>query len=232
MELLIIKLLEYLRENKEQSSSVLVAKTLMNNLEKISKMSLEEASQFCHCSPSTLNRLIKKIGFENFKQLRKIINLPKLVYPTYGFVESDYKQHIFDNIDEVSKIDVSETVELIHNARRIVILSFATNYPFVTEFQVKMIMKHKYIETMFDYDMKEVLKNLTRSDLIIVISDQGNFTMNMNLSKVKCQKILLTQTVSETNSIFDKVVKLGSYGYYGESKYSLIYFLDKIYESF
>src|SRR5699024_3373720 len=100
------------------------------------------------------------------------------------------------------------------------------------EFQVKMIMKYKYIETMFDYDMKEVLKNLTRSDLIIVISDQGNFTMNMNLSKVKCQKILLTQTVSETNSIFDKVVKLGSYSYYGESKYSLIYFLDKIYESF
>lgn len=232
MELLIIKLLEYLRENKEHNSSASIAKIMVNNLEKISKMTLEETAQFCHCSPSTLNRLIKKLGFDNFKQLRKIIALPKLVYPTDGFNSEEYKKDILSNIEEVSQLDVTKTIQKIHNANRIVVLSFATNYSFVTEFQVKMALKHKYIETLFDQNKNEVLENLNRNDLVIVISDQGNFLIHMDLAPYKFQKLLLTQTVPESTNLFDQVIKVGTYSYYGESKYGLMYFLDRIYEEY
>ncbi|GEO57126.1 MurR/RpiR family transcriptional regulator [Companilactobacillus bobalius] len=232
MELLIIKLLEYLRENKEHNSSASIAKIMINNLEKISKMSLEEAAQFCHCSPSTLNRLIKKIGFDNFKQLRKIITLPKLVYPTDGFNNEEYKKNVLLNIEETSDLNINNVVQRIRNSDRIIILSFATNYPFVTEFQVKMALKHKYVETLFDQNAEQALEALDRNDLVIIISDQGNFLMNMNLDSYKFQKLLLTQTIPENINVFDEVIKIGTYSYYGESKYGLMYFLDRVYEEY
>lgn len=239
MELVIIILLEYIKENPNTETGVAIAKILVQHLEKIRKMSLETAAEFCLCSPSTFTRFLKSIGINNFKELRKMLNSPKLVFHTDNFNKEEYVARIHQNIQEVADISdqvIKDIVLNIYNAKRIIFIAFPTNYSHLVDFQCKMMMNRKYIEIYSKLQMDENIDTIDKSDLVFVISYQGNFFIGnktnekLNLKKVK--KILITQTSKKNYPDFYKVVKCGSYNYYGEGSHALILLLDRIYQEY
>ncbi|MDB6353325.1 hypothetical protein PH235_07105 [Trichococcus sp. K1Tr] len=239
MELVIIILLEYIKENPNTETGVSIAKILVQHLEKISKMSLEAAAEFCLCSPSTFTRFLKSIGINNFKELRKMLNSPKLVFHTDNFNKEEYIARIHQNIQEVADISdqvIKDIVLNIYNAKRVIFIAFPTNYSHLVDFQCKMMMDRKYIEIFSKLQMDENIDSIDKSDLVFVISYQGNFFIgnktNEKLNCKKVKKILITQTSIKKYADFYKVIKCGSYNYYGEGSHALILLLDRIYQEY
>lgn len=234
MELVLTILFQYIRENPSSDTGVCIAKILIQNLEKILTLSLEGTAELCMCSPSTFTRFLKTLGIENFKELRKMISFPKNVYMTNDFDANEYSRHIIYNIQEVNqtldKAQIRDFAYHIFNARRVIILAFPTNYFPLLDFQCKMMMNGKFIEVLPYSQKDQELSSLNRDDLVIVISFQGNFFIenhiNDKLNAAHVKKILITQSIEKQYNDFHTVIKCGTFGYYGESLYSLMYLLN------
>lgn len=239
MEVVIITLLEFIKQSPSSETGVSTAKILLQNLDKIKHMTLESAADFCLCSPSTFSRFLKTIGFSNFKELRKLLNTPRLVYHTNNFNLEDYYKNLNYNMDEVYKIPnqtIKDIVGDIHSAKRVIFYTFPTNYTYVLDFQCKMLMNQKFIETFSLAEIDDDLTGITENDLIFIISFQGNFLTNKKkidiLNKKGSKLILITQTIIEESDSFHRVLKCGTFGFYGESAYPLIFLLDRIYQEY
>lgn len=236
MELVLTILFQYIRENSPNETSVCIAKKLIQNLDKISSLSLEGTADMCMCSPSTLTRFLKTIGIENFKELRKMIGFPNSVYVSNGFNADEYSRHIIYNIQEVNQsTNIQQIRELsiqMYNARRIILLTFPTNYFPLLDFQCKMMMNRKFIEVLPYSQMDDELTSLNQEDLVIVISFQGNFFIETHvkerLNERHVKKVLITQSINEQCADFHKVIKCGTFSFYGEALYSLMYLLNII----
>lgn len=236
MELVLTILFQYIRENPASDTGVCIAKILIQNLEKVSRLSLEGAADLCMCSPSTFTRFLKSVGIENFKELRKMISFPKTTYMTNGFDANEYSRHIIYNIQEVNQTVTPDMIRNlvydIYSAKRVVIVGFPTNYPPLLDFQCKMMMNGKFIEVLPNSQLDQELSSLTRNDLVIVISFQGNFFIKgdhndqLNASYVK--KVLITQSIEKKYDDFHTVIKCGTFSFYGESLYSLMYLLNLV----
>ena len=234
MELVLTILFQYIRESPSSDTGVCIAKILIQNLDKIHTLSLEGMADLCLCSPSTFTRFLKTLGIENFKELRKMISFPKNVYMTNGFDANEYSRHITYNIQEINQTLTQSQIRNfaldIYNARRVIILTFPTNYFPLLDFQCKMMMNGKFIEVLSYLQKEQELSSLDCQDLVIVISFQGNFFIEnhirdkLNTSHVK--KILITQSLEKQYNDFCTVIKCGSFSYYGESLYSLMYLLN------
>lgn len=239
MELVIVILLEYIKENPNTESGVAIAKILVQNLGKIGKMSLEMAAEFCLCSPSTFTRFLKSIGIANFKELRRMVNSPQLVFHTNHFEKDEYVQRVEKNIQEVASIPdtvIKDLVLKIYNSKRVIFIAFPTNYAHLFDFQCKMMMNRKYIEIFSKQQMDSDLETIKDEDLVFILSYQGNFFIeNQTIAKLKdkkCKKILLTQTTEQHYTDFHQVIKCGSYNYYGEGAHALLLLLDRIYQEY
>jgi DNA-binding MurR/RpiR family transcriptional regulator len=239
MELVIIILLEYIKENPNSEAGVAVAKILVQNLEKITKMSLESAADFCLCSPSTFSRFLKSLGIANFKELKKMVSSPRLVFHTDHYDKDGYAERVQKNINEIKAIAdtvIKDIVLDLYNAKRVIFLAFPTNYAHLVDFQCKMMMNRKYIEVFSKQQMDDEHYQIDEGDLVFVISYQGNFfvenSTNKKVNTKNAKKILITQTPNISYSDFYKVIKCGSYNYYGEGSYALLFLLDRIYQEY
>lgn len=240
MEIVYMKLLQYLRENPESNTNVVLAKILLLNLEKIKKMSVEEAAIFCMCSASTLNRFCNAIGLHNFRHLKKMLNLPRSKYMMQEYNSKDYVSHIMDNITQTAQFlgesDISHIIYKIHEAKRILLIGYQNNQTYTMEFQIKMLQLGKYVESVGYLDIVSTLAQLKPDDFAIFISFQGNLFVGNNgevmqaLKQCKAYSLLISQ-ISHVHIIkqFDAFIKCGTYSYFGEGRYSLLYVLDELY---
>lgn len=234
MELVLTILFQYIRENSSSDTGVCIAKILIQNLDKISVLSLEGIADLCMCSPSTFTRFLKTIGIENFKELKKMVSFPKTAYLTNGFDADEYSRHIIYNIQEVNqstnKNEIRDLSIDIYNARRVIVLTFPTNYFPLLDFQCKMMMNRKFIEVLPYSQIDDELSSLHYQDMVIVISFQGNFFIenhvNEKLNQSHVKKVLITQSLNDKDIDFHKIIKCGTFSYYGEALYSLMYLFN------
>lgn len=238
MEMVYMILFQFLRENQENETNVQIAQILIKNLNDVKHMSLEATALLCHCSPSTLSRFCQLLGFKNFKLFRTILNRPQLTYPTIDFNQQSYLEHIQENLKQtdlyLKQDKINNLILSIHNAKRIVMLGFQIHQSFTLEFQCKMMMLNKYIEIANSLDVIEKINTLTKDDLVIIISFNGNFFVGQEhiLEKLKQKNakiILIGQYFPKEYSIeIQQFIECGHFSFYGEGSYSLIYILNII----
>jgi DNA-binding MurR/RpiR family transcriptional regulator len=241
MELVLTILLQYIREMPEDDTGVQIAKILMMHLKDVRHMSLESVASLCTCSASTFTRFLKNLGISNFRELRRMVSAPKTTYNTIGFSQADYTSHILENIRMVSQSATPNLIRkislMIRDAGCICFVAFPTNYFPIYDFQCKMMMEGKYIEYISHNEQVKRLRELTRDDLVIFVSFQGNLFSKTShyenpladLSWIKADKILITQMKDVDQTSVNTIIHCGRYSFYGEGIYALMYVLNLLY---
>ena len=102
MEVIMITLLQYIRENSTQQTNVQIATTLLHHIHNLNEPSLDELANLCHCSPSTFSRFLKTVGLINYRHFCLLLSQPKLVYHHDNFEINHYKSTILNNLQSFS----------------------------------------------------------------------------------------------------------------------------------
>lgn len=237
MEYILMVLFQYIREHSEQDTNILIAKVLINNINKIKNMNLEEFSLLCSCSQSTAARFFREIGLKNFTHVKEVLNMAGEIYRYDGFNQQKYFENIEKGIlktnEELTKENLEEVIKLIRESKKVVIAGFENHLAITLEFQCRMMIKGKYIEVYPMSFNNSELKKLKDEDLAIIISFHGNyFSIGENrkiINERKGKSILITQNISdELRDKFSKIILCGDNSYYGEEMYSLMYILNSI----
>jgi len=221
VETLIYNLLAYINNSLDKDINYHIAKTLLENFNKIEGFSLETAAEVCNVAPSTINRFCKRIGFRNFSNLRNSVNnfgasLEKSDISLSGdsFIEQ-LKENV-EMIENIPKEQIERIVKQISKSRRIVILGFEKHQIQALELQKKLLLAGKFCECNTNiFKQMEALDTLTEEDLIITISIQGcllseKFLLFEKIKRTKGKKLLITFSKPQQHlELFDEILQCG-----------------------
>ncbi|MCR6109962.1 MurR/RpiR family transcriptional regulator [Bacillus sp. A301a_S52] len=243
MEQLMYTLLAYINNSLEKDINYSIAKSLLQNINKIKGYSLETVAEACNVAPSTINRFCKRIGFKNFSNLRHSVAISSKYEDPDTVLSSDKFQHqLAENItliEDISKKTMDRVINKIHNAKRIVILGFEKHQVQAMELQKKLFQLGKFCECSTNlFKQIDALSDLTEEDLIITISIRGNilsdgFSVGDKITSAKGQKLLLT-FMAETHDLvgFDEIMQCGKIANSSVSGYTLLRLFDVLVERY
>lgn len=240
MEVVLMILIQYIRENGHDATNEMIAKKMIEHLYELKDLSLEQIASLCACSPSTFTRFLRTVGFHNYRMLMKLLSQPQLVYHQEGFNQTNYLNAVLDNLKMMNEMMTTslldELVLDIYNAKRIVLLSFPTNQSFTLDFQCKMILAKKKVEVIPLVKLRTEVKQISKDDLVFLISFKGNYNDFLTLEDIKKNGgkiIMLTQNKeAKAKEYCDKVIQCGYSCQYGEETYPFIFFLDGLYQHY
>ena len=240
MEVVLIVLLQFIRENKQNDLDVQIAKILIENINRLNTLSLEKMAEMCHCSTSSFTRFLKKVGFSHYRLFKNLLIQPQLVYHHEGFKQDLFYQQTTQNIqfldEQIQTDSFNRILKDIKEAKTIKILAFPTNLAYTLAFQCKMILAGKPVEVFSLVDNALQVQQLSHEDVLFLISFQGHYN-NLNLEEIlkknQTKMILITQNQDNHWLPYAKeVIYTGKYHDFGEENYGLIYFFDSLYQAY
>lgn len=88
-------MLEINMSNRTNAPDAEIHDCLSEEFKKNEALTIVEAADLCHCSPSKISKFVKKLGFQNYKQYRDFICRKTPVARTYSD-EFDRIRHFLD----------------------------------------------------------------------------------------------------------------------------------------
>ena len=221
---LLNSLISLINGGEENASDVTIAKYLLENYNRLQDLNIYDIAEQCYVDRSTIRRLSKKLGFDNFKDLKKQFADFSIEYASYrsGINNGKPGNTVVQQITNMAKecenfFDDKRTEAIIqemHQASQIVFLTFDVYSRQSSEFQKAMILSGKMVRVITSkFENNEILPNLKDNDMLIVISLAGHFVSQVShlIVENKAKKILLTTVRNELyNTIFDEIWYLSS----------------------
>lgn len=224
LEQLIYTLLAFINNSLDKDINYSIARSLLENINKIESFSLETAAEACNVAPSTINRFCKRIGYRNFSNLRNSIVF-SIKYGT-SFEKTDrvlsadrFKEQLQENVEIIENIPVDQIeriVKLMNESGRIVILSFEKYQVQALELQKKLLLAGKFCECDTNlFKQMDALDALTEEDTVITISIQGyllteGFPLIEKIKTTKGKKLLITfSNTHQHKEVFDEILQCG-----------------------
>ncbi|MCR5097101.1 MAG: hypothetical protein K6A70_10285 [Erysipelotrichaceae bacterium] len=250
---LLTSLLSILNTNDENDTDFIIARYMLENLETLKDTSIYTISEECYVSRSSIQRFIKSIGYDSFKQMKSYVN--DILIHEKGFIQytdhADYRGYIEKRIKSVidDVISASKTVAFKKLVKkfiakdRIVILSAEDSSSACRLFQQQILANGKLIRLFTSANSNLALLNdLKKEDLLLVCSVTGNFAIAINdqLKDIKAEKCLITlNTTSLFEEYYSLICYLGEEGKFNSraihslrneySNYGLTLFFDLFY---
>ena len=221
---LLNSLISLINEGEENSSDVTIAKYFLENYNRLQDLNIYDIAEECYVSRATIRRVAKKLGFENFKDLKNQFSEFTDDYSfyrsgiEYDSLENTIAQQISDMAIECERFFTNDKVEAIiqemNQSSQIVFLTFVVYNSQIIEFQKAMILSGKMVRVVSSkYEDNEVLESLNANDILIVTSIFGFFVSQVIpvVKQSNAKKILLTTVQeSEYESLFDEIWQLSS----------------------
>ncbi|MFC4321339.1 MurR/RpiR family transcriptional regulator [Litchfieldia salsa] len=240
MEQLIYTLLAYINNSLNKDINYNIAKSMLENIDKIESFSLDSVSEACNVAPSTINRFCKRIGFKNFSHMRNSVAIPAgfsiQEQADHGITTPSFLKQLEENskmIDEIAESQLEWIVQQIKQSKKIVILGFEKHQIQAMELQKKLVLLGKLCECGTNlYKQMDGLSDVTDADMIITISIQGNILSHNSiiLEKIKAargKKLLLTfSNELEQLEGFHQVLQCGRIENSSVSSYTLLRLFD------
>lgn len=247
---LIYKLFLIVNQNHKDEPEYVLAKYFLENYTKLGKMNIYELAEECYMSRSSIRRFCKKIGYDNFKDLKDEFKEFDYQYNYFMKLTSknNFRSWLAGELENMvaelnQRMDTDEMERIaarIHDSKNVVFLSSYSNVGCLMEFQRPLILSGKLVWLMTDTTMDEdFLSQLSPEDYLMTVSATGNFAraMHTKLSSVQAYKVLLTVSrKQEIEESYDMVYHLSAKDYsdvksvYG--KYGLEYFFDVLYSAY
>ena len=250
---LLTSLLSILNRNDENDTDFMIARYFLMNLSRIKNTSIYTVAEQCYVSRSSVQRFIKSIGYDSYKQLKA--SLDEVLDHENSFVDYtdhvEYKQYVSDNItgmmEDITKATTSipyrKLVDRFLNSDNVVILTAEDSSHACRLFQQQMLTTGKLIRIVTSANNNlSLLQNLNENDLLLVCSVTGNFALAIDdqIKEMKATRYLIT--LNKT-SVFESTYSLICYlsndpGYSSRNivssrnvfnSYGLMFFFDLFY---
>ncbi|GGD10366.1 MurR/RpiR family transcriptional regulator [Pontibacillus salipaludis] len=177
------------------------------------KLKIIEAAEICEVAPSKVSTLVRKLGFDNFKQYKLYFSGHQIKWESNQRTEEIQRLMLFlENFDE--KI-VDDFVSIYHKYKKIIIYGLGPSFISAEYFAYKLdIVSDKNIKVTHSEDYAEQM--VDDETLLIVLSVTGKFSSFEGLfqkSKDKGAEIMLVleEYVNTQNSLADYVFHLSKF---------------------
>ena len=233
------------------------AKKILENINKIPELNITDVAEMCFVSTATISRLCRKLNYESFSDFKMDVTmnlryfnhdsmrmqfdhqLP--VLPVAGKTTKDLFNDHFENIvqnlrstyEMIEFEELEKLVDLIYQSNEI---CFAGNFftqSVSMQLQIELSYLGKKCTGMYPLQsQKEVVRDLTGNDLIIVSSIAGGYwqdhpDMLREIAKSRAHKICTTQVENiPYQEQFDMIIQVGTDHLSLIGKFSITYIFE------
>ncbi len=235
MKNLFYRLIIYLDTASEEDTNYNIALFMAHNFYRIYQMRINELASLCFVSPATISRFCKSLGYENFAHLKQecltfhstekkfnnLVNIPlgeMKNYPTLA--TQDFISQVTDTLnslpDSLNWESIDQVLNLIHDTENVYFFGTQFSNSAAIHFQTDLLMLEKYTYAYMDSERQlESAKNMTKDDLAIVISVNGNYSVTGSktlryLKKSGCKTVLITARKENLDFEPDYIIQLGN----------------------
>ncbi|MDQ0208676.1 MurR/RpiR family transcriptional regulator [Alkalicoccobacillus murimartini] len=241
MEQLTYTLLAYINNSLEKDINYSIARSFLENIDRLETFSLEAVAETCSVAPSTINRFCKRIGFKNFSNLRNSVILSNKTRESSEKINRyldpiSFKDQLQENVDMIDTIPTEQIERIVHHinsSKRIVILSFEKYQVQTLELQKKLLLLGKFCECDTNlFKQMDTLDVLTEEDLIITISIQGyllaeGLPLIEKIRTTKGKRLLITfSDEPQHHEVFDEIIQCGKTENSAVSSHTLLRLFD------
>ena len=180
---------------------------IQENYEKIPQLSISELAELAHVSLSTVNRTVRKKGFEGYGEFRYSIREKKLP-EINGFSKevlgaiAKNQEELLKTIENISAEEIEKAVELIQESEEILIFSRGLSTNVADELMKKLQLFRKRVSLHDDSKYMAYAQFVNEKSLIIVLSLSGETVEILNalrIAKAQNPKILSLTVNANTN---------------------------------
>lgn len=194
--------------NSEKKTHELLIRTITNN----KQIRIIDAAELCGVSPSTISKLVKKMGFENFKQYKLYFSGQQTISKKNNSSEVDRLVKFLESYDPKTADDF---ISVFSGFKKAIIFGLGPSYISCEYFAYKLAPLTN--QNIFVTDQEDYAKQLADEEtLFIVFSVTGKFTSFENLFesiKKNGAKVMfiLEEYINTSNSVADYVFYLSNY---------------------
>lgn len=241
MQIVIYTLLNYINCCINQDTNYDIAKCLLLNIRKLSKLSLEDTAELCNVSSSTLKRFCKIIGFDNYSTIKRLLKNHDLPFNYDGFINNynniNYIDELYRGLQSIEEIPTDRflsVAQYIEKAEHVYILGYGDFQYQAGYLQNVMLYHKKLFEIVSQYEQLNNLNNVLPDDLVIVTSLTGGYANKIKnkLSKLKCKKVLITMDSSISYEGYNSILRIKYNSDANTNKYLIMRIYEKIISSY
>lgn len=220
-----------------------IARFLLSNSKNIMNINISKLADLTYTSPSTITRFSKKIGCDNFVDLKiKLHSTDKLEVEEKKEKQSvfEYYSDVINQTEEITDInDIEAVIQLIKEARKIFVLGVGSSGLTAMEFSQRLLRMGLNSTGISDSHLMLITSSIVRKgDLVIGISTSGETKEvidALELAKKNEANILgiTCFSKSELSNIVDLSVNAYSSLFINNrnfinSQFSIMYQIDKL----
>lgn len=155
-----------------------IARFLLSNSKNIMNINISKLADLTYTSPSTITRFSKKIGCDNFVDLKiKLHSTDKLEVEEKKEKQSvfEYYSDVINQTEEITDInDIEAVIQLIKEARKIFVLGVGSSGLTAMEFSQRLLRMGLNSTGISDSHLMLITSSIVRKgDLVIGISTSG-----------------------------------------------------------
>ena len=227
----------YLNNHDSSDTNSKLIRYTLSNISLITHISSQQFADETFVSKATISRFIKFVGFHDFDQFRNYFNsvhnipLSKFFHTSNfqleaiqnepnAFIEG-YVNKIIESLQDFKEtVDITEIDQLIKriiHTNRVAIVGSFDCLNLARDIQLGFLTIHKLIDVIQnEVKWNEVIQTYDTNDLIIILSNYGNFFINEKESYQECLKkkiplCLITQNFNSMESFyFEQAIYLTS----------------------
>lgn len=201
-----------------------ILKYIISNKEKVSNMRIEDLSDLCNISRTTILRLSKKLGFKGYSEFKTFLKWDIVSKQT---IENNKIQEVERSFNETIMLlkskNIDEMCEAIDKSNRVFVYGTGNAQEiFSEELKRLFLFHHKYLHVIKgEKELDVSIENFNESDLIIMVSHSGNSPfIQGRLHEIKLRRAkILSITTLESNYLASSA----DYSLYGYSAtYNLV----------
>lgn len=179
-------LLAVVNQSPHDSMDSTLARYFLERFDRLAGLNVYDVAEECFTSRSGIRRFCQSIGLDNFSDLKSYAwewSCHRRLFSRYAD-HDNYREYLMAALAEmdrtINEAVPQETLDrlayLMSSSERIVILTSDFSSGAVRQFQQSMLYLHKVIDIVTDStgDISQ-LETLTERDVLVVISEHGNY---------------------------------------------------------
>lgn len=178
---------------------------ISKNKSKTCNYTIEELAKCCNVSKTSIIRFTKKLSLSGFSELKVYLKLEK-DKPAFETKEEDYLNQLCLNYSESAQslrnANMDSAFEYIYNAKRVFIFGSGSIQLNAAKEIYRLFFKGGEYFHYFDskYDIEDAMYNLTESDVMMIISLNGESDTVIDLAKKLKLKNIPTISVTQSKN--------------------------------
>ncbi|AXF96624.1 MurR/RpiR family transcriptional regulator [Spiroplasma phoeniceum] len=179
-----MKIITYEKENQLTDLQIQLIEKLNNDIQSVLELTINELADSLFINTSTLSRLIKKLGFENYSKFKvwvagkynniKEFDIQKNETTLHNIIDNIYKLHTYALDETYRNLKVNQLekfIDTIHTSERIVIWGISRHTLVCENLNLHLnVLKYNSTYLVNYYATIQLIETLSENDLLILIS--------------------------------------------------------------